>query len=482
MGELPERRLSWAAFPGHSQGATGGGMPKLELREISAWDLIKRWNVKDYELYQIVIGRSLPTSDLFGRVKTEELLADQNGTIIRRFMNGITDIYIRMIDVLQIEREAKESYSSNIGKGPKWPLSGIYFEYMDGFWLLDRWEINLLELKKVVLDFGMPVYDRNFERAEDFRQLNEQMHSEGLIENDRIVFDAFKFALYKNFDVSLFEERLGKNGQNNINPREQYPDSSYNLTNEPGVGQLSHGQTDPDSFIKDLRFSFENDAEIKIQKPRLKAKNYKYHNLGFHRKDSKEWKDLIQILREPPHTYQLGKSCIIDAGIKTPVKKYGRRRKRLDRINTKLIGFLTDTFLVHFPEGYKLFEPCLEDGEKAYKFKFNVEIDAGAKDSSESKYERLPDNKLIDEIYKLGADINDDTKYKSKDRNMELFKSATMAALNRKCMTKEEITDALQPGGGGMPNEEIVDALQPKGAKKIEYDPYENVEDVESNY
>ena len=109
--------------------------------------------------------------------------------------------------------------------------------------------------------------------------------------------------------------------------------------------------------------------------------------LGFRDDRTREWKTLLEILRNKNHCYCVGFAH---------TKEYDQNRNILKQINIKLIRSFSKIFNIQIPENFQLYE--LDQSEKSgtYRFKFHV-IDEIA-DSSENTYNRYSDEQLLSEI------------------------------------------------------------------------------------
>lgn len=154
-----------------------------------------------------------------------------------------------------------------------------------------------------------------------------------------------------------------------------------------------------EKFISTLRLTYEDDSTIKIQEFGKQARMHTCQSLKFRNNETKEWKALLEIIRQPLHTYWLGPAYYTDKSTNTKVrsKDYDCKRKLLDNINQKLIKFLNKEFSTNIPDNFKLYELCHSEASGTYKFNFlfGDEVDP-------QKYSDLTTkDKIIKKICKL---------------------------------------------------------------------------------
>ena len=197
-----------------------------------------------------------------------------------------------------------------------------------------------------------------------------------------------------------------------------------------------------DAIIRSLRFYPESDSEIKIQELRKEAKPAPCKSLGFKNNRTKEWKTFIKILQEPPHIFSIGSSSEYDAD-----------RKILSNIDRKLKkNFLSKECGLQIPKGFKTYERCPKEGKGIYKFKFQ---NIYGEENKKSKYDSLSKPELIAEIRNLSEkfqnitkdiELNDDPLLKIvREKNSNSLNTASKVALEKKWLTREDLTDIINP-------------------------------------
>jgi hypothetical protein len=224
-----------------------------------------------------------------------------------------------------------------------------------------------------------------------------------------------------------------------------------------------------DTFIRNLRITYDNDYGIRIQEPRNKFKTFSHDSLGFRDEQTKEWKTLLRILRESDHTYSLGPvhQHVEDNRIRQ--RAYEAKRKRLQGINKKLIRFFNKEYQMKIPHNYKLYEPCKDGRQGTFKFKFQIEENRPGLTKA-SQYEDYNKDQLIAEIENLVKRYRNEMA-----AGNESLAEETTFKLN------EAFTKAKE--AGWMTEEELTKMVKPDTHKEdIRYDPYENIEDRDPDY
>lgn len=248
------------------------------------------------------------------------------------------------------------------------------------------------------------------------------------------------------------------------------PKNANNVKSEESlVDEESPHTLDHESFIRELRVSYENDSEIKIQLPGKTAVTYNCKNLGFRDGQTKTWKTFISILQEPVKTYNIGPATQTSANIRQRIRSYDANLKILKEIDKKLREFLNNTYSLSLPRDFKLYERCPEEKTGTYRFKFQVgEASTGVTVTNE--YENHKKSQLIAEMKDLTERWH---KKRKAGREAEASKIGTKIALAAK-VAKEK---------GWLSEDEIREMLEPDTKKEKEvYDPYENVEDRAPDY
>jgi len=161
---------------------------------------------------------------------------------------------------------------------------------------------------------------------------------------------------------------------------------------------------DVEDFIKNLKVSYENYSEIKIQERGRSPVTYNCKMLGFRDETTEEWKTFLNILQEPNFTYNVGKAYTYSQDGSGFIKKrnefYDRKQRRLKRINIKLINFFNKNYPLQIPRDFKLYERCVSDKPGTYRFKFQVLDEDANKIEILNTAKVWPKDKLLDEIEK----------------------------------------------------------------------------------
>jgi len=135
---------------------------------------------------------------------------------------------------------------------------------------------------------------------------------------------------------------------------------------------------DPDSFMCDLKVSYLDNTEVKIQY-KGKRKNYTCESMGFRDCNTEEWKTFLKILEATDydyreHNYCLGPAHYINKETHTRerIGEYDRKLNLLKEIDKKIIAFLAKQYNVTFPAGFKSYERQPAKGNGVYSFKFQM--------------------------------------------------------------------------------------------------------------
>ena len=203
-----------------------------------------------------------------------------------------------------------------------------------------------------------------------------------------------------------------------------------------------------DKFVRELRVYYENDSEIKVQTPRKPLESLNLSILGFHNEEAVPWKDFLNILQNPEHTYSCGPSTLGKAygAHKNPV--YSRNQKRLQSLSAKLIGGLNKVYQVGIPEKYSLFER-VPGKQGTYKPKFKIEDRPGI-NPIEEKYDRYSKDRLLKEIENLFENYKAAQAEAQEQIANSIFAKLVPAATvahRKKWVTEEKIIELFSPDG-----------------------------------
>ena len=191
-----------------------------------------------------------------------------------------------------------------------------------------------------------------------------------------------------------------------------------------------------ETFVRSLRFYFENPSEVKIQEPKKTVKTFNHESLGFDREDTAEWEWFIRVIKGPEHFYKYGPSKMR--------KEYDINRRRLIEINKKLLDFFQQKYDLEVPEGFKTHERAAAEGQGVHKFKFQI----GPK-VEKSKYDGYTEEDLVDEIERLSGQVrmashNDDpTKDAQLSKDSEALEVAATCAYKKGLITEKKMSEYL---------------------------------------
>jgi hypothetical protein len=87
-----------------------------------------------------------------------------------------------------------------------------------------------------------------------------------------------------------------------------------------------------EKFVRNLRVSYENDEQIKIQEPGKPSQPYTYASFGF-KKPGEIWETFLEILKNQDHSKNIGPAHKISAHIKQKIKDYDQSRGLLKKLS-----------------------------------------------------------------------------------------------------------------------------------------------------
>jgi hypothetical protein len=117
-------------------------------------------------------------------------------------------------------------------------------------------------------------------------------------------------------------------------------EESGETTKETLLDNNFESTTHFNDFIKELRFSCENDIEIKIQVPNKQAITCNPDSLGFQNSETKQWKKFIALLKRKDGTLTYTD---------------GANKRAWGEIEKKIRAFLNKKFNLNVLDGFKLF-------------------------------------------------------------------------------------------------------------------------------
>jgi len=265
--------------------------------------------------------------------------------------------------------------------------------------------------------------------------------------------------LFKKDEASEFAEqhgypRLDSSTEMPVTHKEKDED----LTSpSPNVLDRAATEKEPEyeSFVRSLRVFYENDSEIEVQTPGKPSKSLNLSILGFQGKEAVPWKDFLNILQSPDHTYSCGPSTLGKTHEARKNPKYSHRQKRLKSLSAKLIGGLNKVYQVGIPEKYSLFE-LVPGKQGTYKPKFNIEDRLGI-NPIEMQYDRCTEDQLREKIAKLYETYKKAYSQAEEHIAKSIFTklvSAATVATNKGWLTKEGFSElvSLDGNAGSIPD------------------------------
>ncbi len=217
-------------------------------------------------------------------------------------------------------------------------------------------------------------------------------------------------ARYKMEDIDELETSCTKN----IQSKKQISSEESNVQTLQSLSQQ-----EADAFVRSSQISYISNSEIRIKLNSKNAKAYDYKDIGFKRDTEKPWLAFIGMLRDRKHSFEVGKSYR---------SEYSKNQKTLDRMNDKLIKFLSKNFGKKFPDKFKVTE--LDRSEKAGTYKLKFISDASKRrDKVEEKYGQLNDEELLSEMELLAISMrqtdDDEKRKKLQDKVITLLDIAS---------------------------------------------------------
>ncbi|MFC1515632.1 hypothetical protein ACFL7E_02610 [Thermodesulfobacteriota bacterium] len=353
--------------------------------------------------------------------------------------------------------------------------------------LMSRWGVDSFELSQIIRSGVLPVYldFGTFPSKSELEQLRQIKYGEDIQNLSKMRFDYSKTESKERVKYhysQLSPESFERGGFSDSDLRFNTDDIDRVENEHPHLLKLEEAafkkgevekkgitaatnkekttNQDPEAFIRELRLYYVNDNEIKIQETGKEAKPVTCQSLGFRSNLTAEWKALINILQDPPHTYYIGQASASD---------YDKNRKRLFQINKKLIKYFSKEFGLSATAGLKFFELYKKEGKGVYKPNFQIVHGEKAKSSQEAEYERLSKGEIIDELGKLVEKLNET---KTKPDADEIFHKRIVTKIENKIRAASII--AVEKG---IPKKDIEDIILPE-KEEIKYDPYENQKDI----
>ena len=251
-------------------------------------------------------------------------------------------------------------------------------------------------------------------------------------------FERFMLFQFKYQEVIDFEQNNGfiVKGQKDY-PLPEIPDIPI-----PHAA-TARDQANPESFIRSLVVSYENDSEIRIKAGTQKQKICSCEAMGF-KKNSITWRTLLQILQIKDHLYHLG---VAHGPQKVRNKSYDINYKRLVEISKKFVSFLNNTYRLQLPDKYQIFELVKNEHPGIYRPKFIVSI-FGTEDSH---YDTFSNDELIKEIEDLSDKLSDLKEKGDEDSEKEMYKitnkiqTALVIAHDNGWITRNRVASYLNP-------------------------------------
>jgi hypothetical protein len=288
--------------------------------------------------------------------------------------------------------------------------------------LMERWEIDAYELLQIMKEKKiMPLgsFNTQVEVTRLYSSQDVPRNYEQLLESLQLPW-SFVEEIERESNILYPKPEVKGASENKV--------SNLNSTDEKSI----------ENFIKNLRFSYENDSEIKIQQPNKKAKNFNYNSLGFNNNRTKQWKAFLKLLQDPDPYFNIGRAGTAASAER---KNYESNKKLLTEINNKLIKFLNQNYPISIPPNFKLYKKCPEEGQGVYKFMFIVENEKLETEALEKEFKKMSDEDLKNAL------INIAEKYRK--TSDESYAGKIVAAANvakeRGIVTDQKLQELVEP-------------------------------------
>ncbi len=304
-----------------------------------------------------------------------------------------------------------EGYS-NLEDAPEYRRVSGCFTNSVGVKIIDRDE-NIITYK---LKIGFPVAQLENFALQEWVRLGKQEYDEYCSDKGDIEIDNVQFEFHSSYFQKIFS-RIRLEILNRVKGKAPAGDTAQSADEKPVEANKCH-----DDLIRQFNVSYESDNEIIIKEPKKNWKSYTFESIFG--KSTKIKDDFLDILKSSNLTYSLGPAHTHSKDgtktIRVRNKEYGAKKKRLEKMNEKLICFFNKMFSLEIPEDFKLYELCVGQ-PGTYSFKIVVRNDLRkVKSVSKDTYKDFGKAEILKEIKELSQD-----KYSNNVDNADQLKNAT---------------------------------------------------------
>lgn len=195
----------------------------------------------------------------------------------------------------------------------------------------------------------------------------------------------------------------------------------------------------PEAFINSLQVSYSSDTSIWLAPQGGEWQEFTYKDMGF-KQDSKTWRLLLDILQDTNHTYCVGP---YDKK-KNPynVRAYNKMLKNLENCSKKFVSFLNQTYHVHIPNNFNVFENMKGRAPAGtYKPKFQVVDEPYSIRIAE--IEKMSKKEVINNVEILSKQMKQENNTDKKTRLLKKLWPYLEHAKNMKYLSDQEIRDFI---------------------------------------
>ncbi len=371
-------------------------------RFISGYQVTELLGIAPFELVELVQKGSIqPYNDFGKKICDIKIKIEQEKPFNEA--KRLASLYIRIIS---LEDNKKKLASNTVG------LKSYFFTDRDKFeTIIDktRAEIKDLEQRGVTLESykqGKPPFPKEWDGCV-WEKFDLPLDEE---EAKRLVQKFLNFS-YPKSDVENLKKTIAGTILNEGNLAKEY----LHIDSDTDT---STPEDEIENIVRNLVFAYEDNEQISIKAPKMPKKLFTANSLGFKNSRVKTWKQLILILKNPEHTYNVG-----EAGEKNNInREYSRKLALMKDMCSKVSNFIAKEFSLSLPEGFKLYERVKGETPGTYAFKFRIRDDNDTiVDNFDPVLDKMSNEELIKKIATLKTQSDLMTDSKSDEQNSEIL-------------------------------------------------------------